>query len=171
MRILIIIEKHYLIKEDAYFDEQDKADSEVENDEETSDDSSDEESLADQRQEEDKVKIREYYKEDAVDPQDTLLIDVKQANIDEKSVTNCMAETIIQKERDIFYSDDEELYYSDDEINKEEDDVLEDEPSIKKNEGAKALKLIQIGNKMMNVRNHRRKIFPSSKKLKLSLVI
>ena len=59
MRILIIIEKHYLIKEAAYFDEQDKADSEVENDEETSDDSSDEESLADQRQEEDKVKIRE----------------------------------------------------------------------------------------------------------------
>ena len=48
-----------------------------------------------------------------------------------------MAETIIQKERDIFYSDDEgseneELYYSDDEISKEEDDVLEGEPSIKK---------------------------------------
>ena len=45
-----------LIKEAAYFDEQNKADSEVENDEETSDDSSDDESLADQEQE--KVKLR-----------------------------------------------------------------------------------------------------------------
>ena len=54
-----------------------------------------------------------------------------------------MAITIFQKERDIFYGEDEgseneELYYSDDEISKEEDDVLEGEQSIKKNEGAKA---------------------------------
>ena len=60
--ILIVVNfkrKITFIKEAAYFDEQNKADSEVENDEETSDDSSNDESLADQRQEEDKVKIRE----------------------------------------------------------------------------------------------------------------
>ena len=81
--------------------------------------------------EEDKVKFKEYYKEDTADTQDTLLIDVRQANLDEDSVTNCIADTIVQKEKGIFYSDDEgsdneEPYCSEDEMS---DDG---EPSIKR---------------------------------------
>ena len=109
--------ENQLLREAAMFDDQNKNDSEninEENDEEIEDSSEDEVS------DDEKNEIaREYVKEDAIDPQDTLLIDVLETNIDENSVTNRLAEIIIEKEKDIFYSDDEsdtsETFYSDDE--------------------------------------------------------
>ena len=110
-----------LVKEAALFDEENKADSDLETDNDSSDDSSDDEGMTKQSKEEERVNLKEYYKEDTADSQDTLLIDVRQANLDEDSVTNAIADTIIKKEKGIFYSDDEgsdneEQYNSNDEI-------------------------------------------------------
>ena len=110
-----------LVKEAALFDEENKADSDLESDNDSSDDSSDDEGMTKQSKEEERVNLKEYYKEDTADSQDTLLIDVRQANLDEDSVTNAIADTIVKKEKGIFYSDDEgsdheEPYNSNDEI-------------------------------------------------------
>ena len=110
-----------LVKEAALFDEENKADSDLETDNDSSDDSSDDEGMTKQSKEEERVNLKEYYKEDTADSQDTLLIDVRQANLDEDSVTNAIADTIVKKEKGIFYSDDEgsdheEPYNSNDEI-------------------------------------------------------
>ena len=51
--------------------------------------------------------IQGYVKEDPQEPQDTLLIDVRQADIYENSLTNQIADTIIDQEKKIFQSDED----------------------------------------------------------------
>ena len=67
--------------------------------------------------------IKGYVKEDPSVPQDTLLIDVRQADIDENSLTNQIADRIIDQEKKIFHSDEE---YED---NEDEESSTEKETS------------------------------------------
>ena len=94
-----------LLKEAALFDDNNNADSAEENDSDPSDNSSDEDEVDTN---EEVINIKEYFKEDAAEPQDTLMVDVREANIHENSVTNQLAQTIIEKETGIFFSEEEE---------------------------------------------------------------
>ena len=57
-------------------------------------------------------------------PQDTLLIDIRQSNLEENSVTNCIADAIIEKEK-FFIDEEEEIFYSDNESGSEEEIIEE----------------------------------------------
>ena len=60
--------------------------------------------------EDDIPKLTEPIKEDITAAQDTLLIDVRQADINEDTITNHLADAIIAQEKQIFSSDEENSY-------------------------------------------------------------
>ena len=114
-----------LVRQAALFDDLNKGDLEDEKEDDDYDDyndSSDDE-CGDEEQEVRK-KVKDFTKEDNVQPQDTLLIDIRQSNLEENSVTNCIADAIIEKEKN-FIDNEEEIFYSDDECESEEEIVEE----------------------------------------------
>ena len=129
-----------LLKEAALFDDNNNADSDDEKDSEPSDDSSDEENLLDTNEE--VINIKEYFKEDAAEPQDTLMVDVREANIQENSVTNQLAQTIIEKETGIYFSNEEENMEKEDICLEEEsfDEKTKEEKQQEEELGGKKLK-------------------------------
>ena len=111
-----------LVRQAALFDDLNKGDLEDEKEDEDYEDSSDDEC----GEEEQKIteKVTDFIKEDAVQPQDTLLIDIRQSNLEENSVTNCIADAIIEKEK-FFIDEEEEIFYSDNESGSEEEIIEE----------------------------------------------
>lgn len=137
-----------LLKEAALFDDNNNADSDEENDRDPSDISSDEDEVATN---EEVINIKEYFKEDAAEPQDTLMVDVREANIHENSVTNQLAQTIIEKETGIYFSEEEE--------NMKKEDIYSEEESfdekIKEDKQPEEL----IGKKMRKGQQKKNKFF------------
>ena len=148
-----------LLKEAAFFDDQ-NIDNPENNDTEEFYEESEDSSEEDEKGKE-KINVTEYIKEDPVVPHDTLLIDVRETDIQEDSVTNFIAEAVVAKEQEVFFSDEEsnteDSYHSDEEDPTESDSpkkVVEDKCKVKTtlNKSERQTKLKSRNNKQKNKR-------------------
>ena len=125
--------ENQLLREAADFDDQ-KENEEDKTEElySESDESSEEEELNENK--EDSKNTKEYRKEDPVEPHDTLLIDVRQANIEENTFTNHIADAILAKEQECLSRNKESEDDSDEETTKLQN---EDELAVKTKQNSK----------------------------------
>ena len=99
--------ENQLVREAAHFDDKNRENNQNEEDEYDTDDSNSDDDITD---DENIPKLTENIKEAITETQDTLLVDVRQANITEDTLTNHVADAIIAQEKELFFSDEENVY-------------------------------------------------------------